>query len=103
MGNVIGSAVKFCQAADTVEVGAVVEQEEAVVLVRDTGPGIAPAQLERIFDPYAKGTSKQAGTGLGLFIAKGIIESFGGRIEVSSTLGEGATFTLRLPLLPPRP
>jgi signal transduction histidine kinase len=66
--------------------------------VEDNGPGIVPAQINKIFDPYF--TTKQAknGTGLGLYIAKKVVEDHNGSIKVDSTPGTGTTFTIRLPL-----
>ena len=67
----------------------------ARILVRDTGCGIAPADLDRIFDPFFT-TKKQEGTGLGLSISYAIIQRYGGRISVDSTPGAGTVFTLWL-------
>jgi signal transduction histidine kinase len=64
--------------------------------VTDTGPGIAPEDLPRIFEPYF--TTKEGGTGLGLAIAQRIAEEHGGRLGAESTPGAGATFTLELPV-----
>jgi signal transduction histidine kinase len=66
--------------------------------VADNGPGIIPAQISKIFDPYF--TTKQAknGTGLGLYIAKRVVEDHNGSIKVDSTPGTGTTLTIRLPL-----
>ena len=61
----------------------------------DTGPGIAPDALTHVFDPFY--TTKPEGLGLGLYITRNIVEEHGGRIEVESLLGEGATFTVWLP------
>jgi signal transduction histidine kinase len=67
--------------------------------VLDTGPGIAPEHLPRIFDRFwKKDTSGTRGTGLGLFIAKGIVDAHGGRIWVESSLGQGAAFYFTLPI-----
>jgi len=66
------------------------------ILLRDDGPGIAPGQAERIFDPYV--TTKTKGTGLGLAIVKKIIEEHGGSIHLDQTLQGGAGFVIRLPL-----
>ena len=66
------------------------------VAFSDTGDGMEPAVLERIFDPFY--TTKQGGTGLGLSIAQKIIESHGGRIEVESIPGKGTTFRVLLPV-----
>jgi two-component system NtrC family sensor kinase len=66
--------------------------------VEDTGAGIAPAQISRIFDPYFTTKQAKSGTGLGLYITKKVVEDHGGSIKVESTLGVGTTFTIRLPL-----
>ena len=67
------------------------------VKITDTGPGIAAKHLSRIFDPFY--TTKEKGTGLGLSLSYGLIKEHGGEITVTSTLGEGATFTIVLPIL----
>lgn len=66
-----------------------------VVTVRDTGPGIAPEHLDRVFDPYF--TTKEKGTGLGLAIVKHNTELYGGAVEIVSNIGKGTTFTVKLP------
>jgi signal transduction histidine kinase len=68
-----------------------------VVSVSDDGPGIDPAQAERIFEPFFTTKTAGRGTGLGLSICRRIAEAHAGSLEVSSTPGAGATFTLRLP------
>jgi two-component system phosphate regulon sensor histidine kinase PhoR len=74
----------------------------ARLAVRDTGPGIAPADLTRIFERFYRldraRTRRSGGAGLGLAIARWIAEAHGGRIEVQSTVGQGSTFTVVLPL-----
>ncbi|WP_084668259.1 ATP-binding protein [Myxococcus stipitatus] len=75
------------------------EGEEAVVSVRDTGSGIDPKNLQRIFEPFFTTKPEGKGTGLGLSICQGIVENHGGRLIVTSTVGEGTTFSVRLPLL----
>lgn len=69
------------------------------VVVRDTGRGIAPDHLSKIFDPFFS-TKGQKGTGLGLAIVWGIVQEHGGRIDVASTPGRGTTFTVLLPAAP---
>ncbi len=79
--------------------------DRLVVRVVDRGPGIPPAQLERVFEPfYRAGTSQggHRGSGLGLAIARGFTESNGGRLHVESLPGQGATFVFELPLAPRR-
>ncbi|MFL5421302.1 MAG: ATP-binding protein, partial [Myxococcales bacterium] len=68
------------------------------VEVRDTGPGIPPERLARIFDPFF--TTKERGTGLGLALAQEIAQEHSGQLTVTSVLGQGTTFTLRLPRAP---
>ncbi len=72
---------------------------EAVLRISDTGEGIAPEYLPRLFEPYFRvPESKSEGSGLGLAIVKSVAEIHGGKVEVSSKLGAGTTFTVRLPL-----
>ncbi len=66
--------------------------------VEDTGAGIQPAQLPRIFDPYFTTKQAKSGTGLGLYITKKVVEDHNGSIKVDSTPGAGTIFTIRLPL-----
>ncbi|MCG8617852.1 MAG: ATP-binding protein, partial [Desulfobacterales bacterium] len=66
--------------------------------ITDTGDGIDPEIMDRIFDPYFTTKPQNKGTGLGLAVTHGIIKSFGGEIEVSSTPGEGSCFSISLPL-----
>jgi two-component system sensor kinase FixL len=68
---------------------------EAVVRVADTGPGLAPAQVARLFEPFM--TTKKTGMGVGLSICRTIIDAHGGRIWIEETPGGGATFVLRFP------
>jgi signal transduction histidine kinase len=73
----------------------------AVVEVSDTGRGMTPAQRERIFEPFFTTKGQLGGTGLGLAICKEIVESHGGLIDVTSELGRGSSFTVRLPITTP--
>jgi two-component system NtrC family sensor kinase len=73
-------------------------QQYIVIKLSDTGKGIPGANLERIFDPFFTTKPVGKGTGLGLSICYGIIEKMGGKIEVQSSVGEGTTFTVTLPL-----
>ncbi|MEY2508653.1 MAG: two-component system, sensor histidine kinase and response regulator [Verrucomicrobiota bacterium] len=69
------------------------------VRVEDTGPGITPAQMAKIFDPYFTTKQGKSGTGLGLYITKKVVEDHTGSIKVDSTPHVGTSFTIRLPLL----
>jgi PAS domain S-box-containing protein len=100
--NLLSNAVKHAPSGSTVEVTSALEHGVAAVSVHDSGPGIPPHKVEFIFEPFtqldASDTRRVAGTGLGLTIARALAEKQGGGIRVSSREGEGATFTLTLPL-----
>ena len=68
------------------------------LLIEDNGPGIAPAGLNRIFDPYFTTKQAKSGTGLGLYITKKVVQDHNGSIKVDTTPGVGSVFTIRLPL-----
>jgi signal transduction histidine kinase len=72
---------------------------QVLVQIKDTGVGIPPENLPRLFEPFFT-TKKRKGVGLGLSVAYGIIQDHGGSIGVQSTVGEGSTFTIKLPLRP---
>jgi len=76
-----------------------VENEVRIDIV-DNGPGIAPEDLARIFEPFFSGKGSHARPGLGLSIANDIVQSLGGRLEVSSKVGEGSSFSVYLPVAP---
>ncbi|HEY7332306.1 MAG TPA: HAMP domain-containing sensor histidine kinase [Candidatus Limnocylindria bacterium] len=102
--NLVGNALKFTPRGGEVVVDLVERPDEAVIEVRDSGPGIPEADLPLIFDRFFRGTNvgdaRASGSGLGLAIARSIVEMHGGGIGVTSALGEGATFTVRLPREP---
>ncbi len=99
--NLITNACHAMSAGGQVTLVTRREGQEVVAQVRDTGTGIDPKHLGRIFEPFFTTKEEGKGTGLGLSIVQGIVESHGGRISVDSTLGQGTTFTLRLPLAGP--
>jgi len=78
-----------------IEISAKEEKAWLSIKVRDTGPGLAQEQLNRIFEPFY--TTKAAGTGLGLYVVKQLVEKNGGKVDVSSKEGLGTTFTLVFP------
>lgn len=98
LSNLLGNALKFCHAGDTVTLGVESSEHEVRVLVSDTGPGIDEGDLARLFDPYWSARAHEGkGTGLGLFISKGLVEAHGGRVGVVSRRGPGTTFWFTLP------
>jgi signal transduction histidine kinase len=98
-GNLVGNAVKFCQPGAKVSVAGSVHENGVEIVVSDSGPGIAESELPHIFDRYWSAKRHQAGgTGLGLYISKGIIDAHGGRIWADSKVGAGSTFHVVLPL-----
>lgn len=97
--NLIGNAIKFGREDSAVTVVATADAEWVTFAVADSGPGIAPEDLGRLFDRYWQANRAQKlGAGLGLFVAKGIVEAHGGRIWVDTRLGEGSTFYFTLPV-----
>jgi signal transduction histidine kinase/putative methionine-R-sulfoxide reductase with GAF domain len=99
--NLVGNAIKFTDKGE-VEIRAIVDKGQFVLTVRDTGPGIADADQERIFGEFQQidnsNTRKKGGTGLGLAISKRMVEMQGGTISVDSVLGQGSTFRVVLPV-----
>ena|SRR5688572_17878260 len=98
--NLIGNAIKFCKAGDRISVGSCTRGDAAHIEISDTGPGIAAEDLPFIFDPYYSASKKhhKTGTGLGLYISKGIVDAHGGEIRCGSAPGVGTTFSITLPL-----
>jgi nitrogen fixation/metabolism regulation signal transduction histidine kinase len=94
--NLVTNAVEAMPGGGTLRVAARREGDAVAFSVSDSGPGVAPEDLPRVFEPYF--TTKAGGTGLGLAIARRIAEEHGGNLDLESTPGRGATFTLRLPV-----
>jgi signal transduction histidine kinase len=105
--NLVSNAAKFTRDG-TVRVGfeTAADAGRCAVFVEDTGMGIAPEQLERIFDPFAQASADiqrtHGGTGLGLALARQFVERMGGRLTVVSAVGRGSRFTVWLPAGPGR-
>jgi signal transduction histidine kinase/HAMP domain-containing protein len=99
--NLVGNAIKFTEVGE-VRVEVTAFNGAFVVSVADTGPGIAPADQQKIFEEFqqvdSSSTRQKGGTGLGLSIAKKIIELHGGRIWVESSLRKGSTFSFTVPV-----
>jgi PAS domain S-box-containing protein len=108
--NLLSNSIKFTPEGGTITVGTRIESAEekpamVVVSITDTGIGIAPENHALVFEKFKQVgdtlTNKPKGTGLGLPICKEIVEHYGGRIWVESTLGKGSTFSFSLPIAPP--
>ena len=99
--NLVSNAIKYTDEGGAVTVTMAAQDEQVVTTVRDTGIGIAPEDLERIFDEFYRTKAakeySEMGTGLGLSIVKRIVETYQGQVDVQSTLGQGSTFTVTLP------
>jgi PAS domain S-box-containing protein len=97
--NLVGNAIKFTPAGGRITISATRSEDEVRFEIADTGPGIAAEQLPHVFGQFWQGTrGDRRGIGLGLAIAKAIVEAHGGRIWVESQLGEGSRFYFTLPL-----
>jgi heavy metal sensor kinase len=99
--NLVENAVKYTPPMGRVDIALAGDDRWAVVAVTDTGSGIEPDEIARVFEPFVRldtaRTRETGGTGLGLSIAQAIVVAHGGTIDVQSTPGAGSTFTIRLP------
>jgi two-component system NtrC family sensor kinase len=98
--NLLLNAVQACDEGGTVSVDFLTEESTVTVRVTDTGKGIPPSVLPNIFRPFF--TTKGDGTGLGLSLARRMVEDHGGRLEATSVVGRGSAFKLILPKIRPR-
>jgi signal transduction histidine kinase len=99
LNNLLSNAIKFTETG-TVTVTTEVDQDQVVVSIEDEGRGIAAEEIASLFTRYSRLSSAKGsvGTGLGLVVAKGIVEAHGGKIWVVSKQGTGSTFNFSLPL-----
>jgi len=99
LSNLVGNAVKFTPAGGTITVSAARSDGRVLCSVTDTGPGIPPAQIPRLFGKFWQAKRGDGrGVGLGLAIARGIVEAHGGTMEVQSEVGQGSVFSFALPV-----
>jgi signal transduction histidine kinase len=101
--NLTGNALKFTPEGGQVAISLVVERDNVVIKVSDTGPGIRPDDKKKLFQKFSKlehsyQRVKESGSGLGLYITKQIIDMHGGTIRVDTELGKGTTFSIILPI-----
>ena len=103
--NLVSNAVKFTPAEGRVDVSARLDDGQVEIAVADTGPGIAPEELETIFEEFKQATDgkRAEGTGLGLPLSRKLVELHGGRLWVESAAGNGSTFRFTLPVGPTEP
>ncbi|MFI6261060.1 sensor histidine kinase [Micromonospora sp. NPDC051006] len=105
VANLVENAINYSGEDTTVRVTAHGGEEHVEISVTDQGIGIAPSDVDRIFERFYRADQARSratgGTGLGLAIVKHIASNHGGRVDVASTLGGGSTFTIRLPARPP--
>ncbi|MEJ7813128.1 MAG: ATP-binding protein [Gemmatimonadaceae bacterium] len=99
--NLLSNAVKFTDRGGAISLSCSAEREMVAIRVADTGCGIAPDHLERVFEPFvqvdARRTRRQEGTGLGLAISRDLARGMGGDLTIESAVGRGSTFMLTLP------
>ena len=101
LSNIIGNAIKFTPEGGTITLRTERRRSELLIIVDDSGPGIPSEELPHVFDRYHHGPASRDGTGLGLYIAKGIVVAHGGSIWAEAAAGGGSRFCLTLPLATP--
>ena len=95
--NLLTNAIHAVNSAGTITIATENVGDSHAITVSDTGPGIPRENLDKIFEPFFSTKSPGQGTGLGLFVSRGIVEKLGGTIEVTSKIGQGASFSIRMP------
>ena len=106
LSNLVGNAVKYLGAGHHtgwITVRVVARGGMARIEVEDTGPGLPPDAEQRVFEPFQRLSASKPGIGLGLATVKKLVEAYGGRVGVRSSLGKGSTFWVELPLAAPPP
>lgn len=100
--NVLSNAIKYTPKGGAISVRLQRGEDVAYLRIRDTGIGIAPGDIDKLFKQFSRLPNEMSlrvgGTGIGLYLARHLVELHGGRIEVASTVGKGSTFTIILPL-----
>ncbi len=96
--NLVANALRYTPSGGAVRVGVLADDERVSVTVTDTGPGIAPEHLERIFERFYRAADDGGGAGIGLSLARELAELHGGELTAESLPGEGSSFRLRIPL-----
>ena len=102
--NILGNAIKYSRTASRIHIKAEGEGSDVLISVMDTGPGISKEDLPYIFNDFYSGKvapASERGSGIGLAVARRIVEAHNGTISVESELGKGSTFVIRLPIIKP--
>jgi len=97
LANIVGNAVKFTPTKGQITVRADLDNDKVVICVNDTGPGIDPGQIVRVFDAHWRAPGAAPGAGLGLSIVRSLVEAHGGEVLIESAIGVGTTVKVRLP------
>src|SRR5262249_14917144 len=99
LANLVDNAIKYTPSGGRIDLEAFQREQQAVIIIKDTGIGIAPEEAPKIWDRLYRGdqSRSQTGLGLGLSLVKAVVQAHQGRIEVSSEPGIGSLFTLYLP------
>ena len=103
LGNLLSNAIKYTPKGGSVALSAVASDSELLITVRDSGPGIRMEEQTQVFEPFYRSTESKRfpqGLGLGLTIARDLVEAHGGSLTLSSQIGEGSSFEILLPRLP---
>ena len=98
LDNLLANAASFAREAGSIQVVVVAEAAHVELRVTDDGPGIAAEDAPRIFERFYTSRRHDKGTGLGLALVRAIVEAHGGSVAVTSVVGQGATFSARLPV-----
>ena len=98
--NLFDNAIKYTRPGDRIELRTLQDGSNVIIEVADTGPGIPEDEIQHIGEPFHRGPNagQTPGSGLGLALAREIVERCGGKIGVRSREGEGSAFTVRLPI-----
>jgi signal transduction histidine kinase len=102
LSNLVGNAVKYTPVGAAIALSVTAYNRSIQFSVKDSGPGIPENELPQIFDQYWQGQHHKGGSGLGLYIAKALVEAHGGRIWIESVVGEGTTVFFTVPVVLPR-
>ena len=102
INNLLSNSIKYKDKSKCnfrIDIDAFITKENAVITLRDNGIGIEKEIIPKVFDMFFRGTQLSDGSGLGLYVAKGVVDKLSGKIDIKSTLSEGTTITVIIPNL----